>query len=153
LTVPAPGPTPQIWSCQVCGALIRFTSLGRLQCPGCRCPVTFKRDPRTGAVVGSGLRAVMEGALAGAEGVCAAHPDDPVAGVCERCGDFLCAACSRFLDHRRYCAGCVTRIRQDSRKERARRDRLILCIAVGLYVLLYLLAFLVPWVFDLVLGP
>jgi hypothetical protein len=150
---PASSSASQLWSCQVCGAVVPFAAPGTRRCPGCGCPVTLKRDPRTGDVIGSGLRPVLQGALAGADGVCAAHPDDPVAGVCERCGDFLCAACTRFLDHRRYCAGCVSRVREDTGRYRARKDRLILFIAAGLYVLLCLLVFLVPFAFELLLGP
>jgi hypothetical protein len=77
---------------------------------------------------------VLEGALSGTEGVCASHPSEASSGVCERCGDFLCAACSRFLDYRRYCERCVSRMREQSRE----RDRRVLVTVIGLLALVHL---------------
>lgn len=44
-------------------------------------------------------------------GACANHPEAPATGVCERCGDLVCAGCSRFMGDRRYCAPCVAALR------------------------------------------
>lgn len=37
---------------------------------------------------------------------CVAHPENPAAGVCERCGDFMCRLCATMVEGRVYCPKC-----------------------------------------------
>ena len=45
-------------------------------------------------------------AAAGAQAPCVAHPGNPAAGVCERCGDFMCRLCTTYVEGRLYCPKC-----------------------------------------------
>jgi len=50
----------------------------------------------------------MTGVLAGGYGPCATHPDSPSVATCQRCGNFMCDACSaRGL--RSLCPACIAR--------------------------------------------
>jgi hypothetical protein len=37
---------------------------------------------------------------------CSAHPGNPAAGICERCGDFMCRLCATPAEGRVYCPRC-----------------------------------------------
>jgi hypothetical protein len=123
------------WSCSVCGQPVPLV-LGRSLCPSCGCPFTVKIQDRTGRVYVTGLNAVHRTLLEEAPGsVCAEHADRAAAGVCERCGQFACAECSRFKDGRRYCPGCIPLVRRQVAQEARRKSLIIAAVAVGAYLL------------------
>ena len=68
------------------------------RCPYCREPLY--ENPQAAA------RAALEGPAAGR---CAAHPNNPALGTCQRCGNFLCVVCRTRWRDRALCAACVDR--------------------------------------------
>jgi hypothetical protein len=40
------------------------------------------------------------------QAACANHPGNAAAGVCERCGDFMCRLCTTTVEGRHYCPKC-----------------------------------------------
>ena len=63
------------------------------RCPHCRDPLYEEREPRRRDEVGS----------------CAAHPGNPAADTCPRCGNYACAVCRTRWRDRWLCAACVDR--------------------------------------------
>jgi len=56
---------------------------------------------------------------------CAAHPNNPSIGTCERCGNFLCGVCRTRWQDRALCLACIERAldSRESRPEDARAHR------------------------------
>jgi hypothetical protein len=134
------------WSCNFCGFWVEFRGDGTHTCPSCRCPLTVKRDPRTGEWAVLGVSVVPPAALAPLpESYCAEHPLHEAVGICERCGDFGCAACARFLEGRRYCPACVRLLRHQWAETSRRTSVVLVSLAVGALLLGYLVLFLLPY--------
>ncbi len=60
------------------------------------------------------------------------HPDQKAAGLCERCGDLCCPSCTRVVQGRFYCAGCVRKLKVNTGVPRHHRVALAF---VGLFLL------------------
>lgn len=80
---------------------------GRYSCPQCGQSVDFYlTSPVEELIPALPAPAVLAGAAEEAGPFCATHPDQRGISVCDRCGDFLCAHCSRPTEGRNYCHPC-----------------------------------------------
>lgn len=84
--------------CPVCRRLLALGTGGEYQCEGCRSrfslSLVLERPLEPPAAPGD------------PSGACARHPAAAAMGVCDRCGDFMCAVCETPMEGRRYCPGC-----------------------------------------------
>jgi hypothetical protein len=107
--------------CRYCGEVF-YVDADRVgaRCRRCREPLYERReggrDPREPVPSGQ----------------CAAHPRNPAAGVCERCGTFICAVCRTRWHGRALCPACVTRVmdEKEARPEQAQAHRRQALLAV-----------------------
>lgn len=130
------------WACDICGQLLDVRAAGTSLCPSCGCPYTVEPRAR-GELFSSGVSAVPLSQFAPLPGsACAGHPEAPAAGACERCGDFVCAGCSRFRQGRRYCPACVRTLRGQGAAENRRKSMTVLYIVGALYLLYFLVMLL-----------
>jgi hypothetical protein len=65
---------------------------------------------------------------------CAAHPGNPAARVCERCGDFMCQLCTTMAEGRAYCPQCFALLHQRGALHLARSTFPLpsLCLTLGI---------------------
>jgi hypothetical protein len=66
---------------------------------------------------------------------CAAHGERAATGVCSRCGDYLCGACSQRVGERLSCARCAERVVREHSPRSIRAFVLGLCGVHGLFFL------------------
>jgi hypothetical protein len=96
------------------------------RCPRCREPI-YERTPA--------LRRPSESPEPGTA-VCAAHPNNPSIGTCQRCGNFLCGVCRTRWFERVLCMACIERTREgkEARPEdaRAHRRQALLALVFGI---------------------
>lgn len=95
------------------------------RCPRCREPL-FERPERA--------RPAPSGE--GASNYCTVHPRNLAAGVCQRCGNFLCGVCRTRWNDRGVCLACLARVMEahEARPEdpRAHRRQAMLSVVFGL---------------------
>jgi hypothetical protein len=107
--------------CRYCGEVF-YADAEKVgaRCRRCREPLYERRD---------GGRDPREPVPAGQ---CPAHPRNPSAGVCERCGTFLCTVCRTRWHGRALCPACVTRAmdEKETRPELAQAHRRQAMLAV-----------------------
>src|SRR5438132_6524629 len=89
-------------SCPPCRTAMDLTVSGAYGCPRCRRRFeVYLAAPAAPGPLVPAQRGEGEG---GAR--CALHGSNLAEGVCERCGDFMCALCATPFEGRRYCPGC-----------------------------------------------
>jgi len=107
--------------CPQCGARIEAPWPGTYQCQRCgaqaelRLPGDPAAEPAApGPATAAGIAAAGS-TWPGSPGVatapplqapCAVHPSNPAAGVCDRCGDFMCRLCTTAVEGHAYCPRC-----------------------------------------------
>jgi hypothetical protein len=127
--------------CEGCGLLLEIGRAGSFRCAGCARILTFSGGG--GRISAAGAGVLAPGALReNAAGSCTTHPGRHVAAHCERCGDFLCRACTRVIQGRLYCQPCFSTLRASGsiRDPEARRSGWILVGALTVAGLLALCA-------------
>src|SRR3712207_1972978 len=95
-------------SCPRCNATLGIDASGEYACSRCHRPFqVYVASVRPAAApplpeAATGLRT---GPLL-PDARCAFHANNPAAGVCERCGDFMCGLCATPVEGRSYCPRC-----------------------------------------------
>lgn len=109
----------QQWYCNHCGIGLRLVGYGPGQCSACHAALLIWGLPGRPRRALSASECQCVAALVHSEASCAVHGNRAAVGVCERCGDLRCLACTRVIEGRSYCAGCVPHL---ARKAGAARD-------------------------------
>ena len=108
--------------CPRCLVRLELPTTGHYQCE--RCGSRFEahliepRGPAPTVAMQGGAAPVVD--LTGA--VCATHPENGAAALCERCGDFMCSLCATWADGRQYCPRCFDLLYQRGALYIARRS-------------------------------
>jgi hypothetical protein len=95
-----------VWVCDCCGLPSPLTGPEEAACPGCR-RIRQVRFDANGARWFTGMTWIPAERLGPLPHThCAEHGEEPAAGCCDRCGDFYCLQCARFVEGRSYCTPC-----------------------------------------------
>jgi hypothetical protein len=114
--------------CQHCGAYLEEDpdEVGA-RCPRCREPL-FDR--------GGAPKSAWENSYDDDRGACAVHPQNVAAGLCQRCGNFVCRVCRTRWEDRGLCVACVERLIAEKEtapeEAQAHRRQAVLSLTFGL---------------------
>ncbi len=96
-------------NCPQCRTRLEFANSGRYECERCRLRFDValgSPTPPAGAwnpLAALGTTPALDPEL---DAPCATHPGNRAAGICERCGDFMCRLCATPAEGRVYCPRC-----------------------------------------------
>ena len=101
--------------CPRCSAPIELTQDGAHRCSRCRLDFDYYQGAAAMAPAGPRLAPApqpnaVSGLVSGA--ICATHPGNAAATLCERCGGFMCGLCTIRVEGRSYCADCFNLLTQ-----------------------------------------